>query len=47
MKKDKDCLRERSVDLKGYKNIGRFTGIKVDLKRYRGFGGISENPSIS
>jgi len=47
MKKDQEWLWERSVDLRGYKNIGRFTGIKVDLKRYRGFGGISENQSIS
>jgi len=47
MKKYQEWLRERSVDLRGDKNFGRFTEIKVDLKRYRGFGGFSENSSIS
>ena len=55
MKKYQEWLRERSVDLRGDKNFGRFTEIKVDLfteikvdlRRYRGFGRFSENSSIS
>jgi len=31
MKKYQEWLRERSVDLRGDKNFGRFTEIKVDL----------------